>query len=165
MIFRTERLLITKLILKDLDDFYKLESDPEVLKFATGTIKNLEESRIDLNAIVSKYNIKDNNFWIYAVKRKSDATFLGTVALVKDGMEDEIGYRFLKKYWGNGYGLEICKGLISYCKQIGKTKLIAYVVDENKASAKILERLNFKKVKHFMSEDIQLPETKYEIIL
>ena len=44
-------------------------------------------------------------------------------------------------------------------------KIIGYVVDQNIASAKILERFNFKIVKRFMSEDIQLPETKYELYL
>lgn len=42
---------------------------------------------------------------------------------------------------------------------------MGYVVDENKASAKILEKLNFKIVKKFISEDFKLPETKYELKL
>lgn len=42
---------------------------------------------------------------------------------------------------------------------------MGYVVDENIASAKILEKLNFKVVKKFISDDIHLPETKYELEL
>jgi hypothetical protein len=44
-------------------------------------------------------------------------------------------------------------------------KIIGYVVDENIASAKILEKNNFKIVKKFISDDIKLPETKYELEL
>ena len=85
--------------------------------------------------------------------------------MVKDNLADEIGYRFLEKYWGNGYATEICEGLITYCRHLGMPKLIANVVDENIASVKILEWFNFKIVEQFISEDIQLPETKYEIDL
>ena len=165
MIFETERLLIRKLVLEDLAAFHALESNPEVLKYATGNVKNLQENKAELIDLIAKYNLPKNDFWIYAIEHKKDKLFVGTVALVKDGVDDEIGYRFLEKFWGNGFGTEICEGLIAYCKQLKLPKLIGYVVDENTASAKILERFHFKKIKHFISEDIQLPETKYELIL
>ena len=165
MIFETERLLIRKLNLNDLEQFHQLESNPKVLKYATGEVKNLEENKIELLDLISKYDKNFNDFWIYAIERKSDKIFIGTLALVKDEQDDEIGYRFLEKYWGNGYGFEVCKGTIKYCKQHGIKKIIAYCVDENIASAKILEKLNFKIVKHFIIDDIKLPETKYELTL
>ncbi len=165
MIFETERLLIRKLILDDLQAFHQLESNPEVLKYATGEVKDFEKNKNELNDLITKYNKPNNDFWIYAIERKEDKLFIGTVALVKDGFDDEIGYRFIEKYWGKGYATEICKGLIAYCKELEIPKIIGYVVDENIASAKILERFNFKPVKKFISEDIKLPETKYELIL
>lgn len=165
MIFETERLLIRKLILEDLEPFHQLESNPKVLKYATGEVKNLKENKTELLDLINRYDKHLNDFWIYAIERKSDKEFIGTLALVKDNIDDEIGYRFLEKYWGNGYGFEVCKATISYCRQIGIKKLVGYVVDENIASAKILEKLGFKTVKHFISDDIKLPETKYELKL
>ncbi len=165
MIFETERLIVRKLILDDLEAFHKLESNPLVLKYATGEVKNFDANEKELKELIFKYEIPKNDFWIYAIERKSNKSFIGTLALVKDGVDDEIGYRFLEKYWGNGYATEICEGLISYCKEIGIPKLIGYVINKNRASEKILKRFNFKSVKHLISEDIQLPETKYELIL
>lgn len=165
MIFETERLLIRKLIFEDVEAFHKLESNPNVLKYATGEVKTLKENEIELKELISKYNMPLNNFWIYAIVKKSNSHFVGTVALVKDNEEDEIGYRFLEKYWKNGYGFEICKGLISYCRFLGMKKIIGFVVDENIASAKILEKNNFTMVKKFISDDIKLLETKYELHL
>ena len=165
MIFETERLIVRKLILDDLEAFHKLESNPLVLKYATGEVKNFDANEKELKELIFKYEIPKNDFWIYAIERKSNKSFIGTLALVKDGVDDEIGYRFLEKYWGNGYATEICEGLISYCKEIGIPKLIGYVINKNSASEKILKRFNFKSVKHLISEDIQLPETKYELIL
>jgi len=84
---------------------------------------------------------------------------------VKDNNDDEIGYRFLESFWGNGYGFEVCAGMINYCRVIKLKKLIAYAVDVNLASKKILEKLNFKIVEKRIAEDLQLLETKYELDL
>jgi ribosomal-protein-alanine N-acetyltransferase len=165
MIFETERLLIRKLILTDLTPFYKLESNPLVLQYATGELKTAIECEIELKELIDKYEKPLNDFWIYAIDRKVDSKFVGTVALVKDNVDDEIGYRFVQEYWGKGYATEICKGLIIYCKSVGMKKIVGYVVDENIASAKILKRFNFTEIKKFVSEDIGLPETKYELVL
>ncbi|WP_051435931.1 GNAT family N-acetyltransferase [Tenacibaculum sp. 47A_GOM-205m] len=166
MIFETKRLLIRKLQVVDIEPFYELESNPRVLQYATGEPKNLEESKEDLKQLIARYTNKKNDFWIYAIERKSDNEFVGTVALVKDEEgNDEIGYRFIERYWGNGFATELCEGLIQYCKSVGMKKLIGCVVDENIASAKILERFNFVAIEKFISDDIGLPETKYELIL
>lgn len=165
MIFETQRLLIRKLILDDLDSFHQLENNPEVLKYATGNVKTFKENKKELSDLITKYDTHLNDFWIYAVVRKSDDIFIGTLALVKDNIDDEIGYRFLEKYWDLGFGYELCKGTLKYCKQIGLKKIVAYCVVENIASAKILKKLGFAIVKHFISDDVNLPETKYEINL
>ena len=165
MIFETKRLLVRKLKLTDLEGFYELESNPKVLQYATGEVKTFLECEEELENLIEKYDEFENTFWIYAIERKSDKEFIGTVALVKTNEEDEIGYRFIEKYWYNGYAKEVCGGLIAYCKLINLTKIIGYVVDENMASAKILKYYNFKQVKKFISDDIGLPETKYELYL
>ena len=54
---------------------------------------------------------------------------------------------------------------ITYCKSIGFNKLVSYVVDENRASAKILEKCNFKIVSKGIASNLKLPETKYELNL
>ena len=164
MIFETERLLIRKLILDDLHPFHELESNPLVLKYATGEPKDFDENRRELIDLISRYIIPKNDFWIYAIERKYDNCFVGTVALVKDNIDDEIGYRFLEKYWKQGYGSEICQGLISYCREIGMEKIIGYVVDENSASAKILVNNNFTIISTFLNDENQ-QETKYELKL
>ena len=165
MIFETERLIVRRLILGDLNAFHKLESNPLVLKYASGDVKTLEENKIELKTLISKYDKNKNDFWIYAVQRKLDNKFVGTVAIVKDNLDDEIGYRFLEEFWNLGYGSEASKGLISYCRNLNMTKIIAYVVDENKASAKIVENYGFKVVKKMINDDLKLPETKYKLYL
>lgn len=165
MIFETERLIVRKLILEDLDSYHAMQSNPKVMQYADGDVQSIAAHSIELNELISNYIFGKNDFWIYAIERKSDSNFVGTIALVKDGKEDEIGYRFLEIYWGSGYATEVCGGFIQYCKSIGLQKIIGYVVDENSASVKILEQYNFKIVTQFMGKESQLPETKYELYL
>ncbi|NVK51624.1 MAG: GNAT family N-acetyltransferase [Flavobacteriaceae bacterium] len=163
MIFETERLIVRKLILDDLLSFHKMQSNPKVMRYVTGDVKSLQEHELELKELMAKYDLPNNNFWIYAIDRKSDGEFIGTCAIVDE--VNELGYRFLEQFWGLGYGKEICNGLIQYCKEIGLKLLTAYVVDKNIASAKIIESNNFKVVKKFVSDDLKLPETKYELYI
>jgi ribosomal-protein-alanine N-acetyltransferase len=165
MIFETERLIVRKLILSDVDSFHKMQSNPNVMQFADGEVKTFNEHSLELSDLIKKYTLENNDFWIYAIERKLDSKFIGTLALVKDVVDDEIGYRFIEKYWNHGYGFEICEATVVYCKKKGIKKLVGYVADENVASVKILERLNFIVVKKMINEDIQLPETKYQLKL
>ncbi|SEB35093.1 Acetyltransferase (GNAT) domain-containing protein [Tenacibaculum sp. MAR_2009_124] len=165
IIFETERLIVRELILHDLDSFHEMQSNPKVMQYAEGEVKSYEEHKVELKQLIGKYKEKGNDFWIYGIERKEDSAFVGTFALVKDGVDDEIGYRFLEKYWRNGYASEICEGLITYCRLKGIKKLVGYVVDKNIASAIILKKYHFKIVKQFINDDIGLAETKYELIL
>lgn len=166
IIFTTERLLVRKLKMSDLQPFHAMQSNPKVMQYAEGEVKSLKAHEKELGDLIQFYNKPENDFWIYGIERTTDHEFIGTLALVKDDQqEDEIGFRFLEKYWGNGYGFEICKGLILYAKEVNFKKLIGYVIDVNIASAKILQKCNFKEIAKGIEPTSKLPETKYELIL
>lgn len=166
VIFETERLLVRKLIMSDIDPFHKMQSNPNVMQYVTGDVKTYEEHTEELKDLIRKYAIEDNDFWIYAITKKEDNTFIGTCALIKDEQnDDEIGYRFLESYWGLGYGYEICQGIVDYSKRVSIHKLVGYVVDVNTASSKILERCGFQIVEKGIEPNLKLPETKYELVL
>lgn len=166
VIFETQRLLVRKLVVSDLKPFHEMQSNPKVMQYADGEVKSLEAHEIELKGLIEFYEKENNDFWIYAIERKVEDEFIGTLAFVKDDQkEDEIGFRFLEKYWGFGYGFEICKGLILYSKSIQLPKLIGYAADANIASAKILKKCNFKVIERGIEPISKLPETKYELIL
>lgn len=164
VVFKTERLKVRTLCLSDAQEFHEMQSNLKVMQFADGNIKNFRENTDELKELIERYSIANNDFWIYAIVKKWDNKFVGTVALVKDANnDDEIGYRFLENYWGLGYGSEICAGLISYCKQLGLKKITAYIIDENRASVKIIEKNNFSILKKYTNQELLLTETKYQL--
>lgn len=165
MIFETQRLIVRDLKMSDLNSFHKMESNPKVLQYADGDVKSLIDNEKELKDLINKYEKIDNDFFIYAIENKKKNQFIGTVALIKDNNDnDEIGYRFLEEFWGMGFGLEVCEGLIIYAKKIGLKKLIGYVVDKNIASIKILEKVGFSKIDIFINEEHQ-KEIKYQLLL
>ena len=166
MVYQTARLLIRKLKPSDINPFHEMQGNPNVMKYTDGTAKTYKEDVIDLKRVIDFYDKPKNDFWVWAVERKADKAFLGTIALIKDDEDnDEIGYRFLEKYWNNGYAFEAMLGLINYCKQIGLTKIVAEVIIENKASEHIIKKAGFQFVKEYICEDLKLPERQYKLIL
>ncbi len=150
MIFQTTRLKIRKLCPADFPPFHEMHANPNVMRYTTGRPLSKKESRQSLKKCIASYSKPGNDFWVWAVERKSDGTFLGTSAIVEN---NEIGYRFLEKYWGNGYGQELTDGLVKYAlEEMCKSQLIAYADTENVASVKILERSRLKFVKECPGE-------------
>ncbi len=164
-IFETERMLVRKLTLEDLVPFHEMHRNMNVMQYVRGKTMTFEEDKKDLIDLIQKYDKPYNDFWIYAIVRKSDRNFIGSIAFVKDEHDDEIGYRFLEKYWKNGYGTEIVLGMISYCKKAGFLKLIAYVAKENVASDKIIRKVGFEFIENSFCKEIGIQERKYKLEL
>lgn len=166
MIFETERLIVRKLKNEDFEPFHEMQSNPNVMRFVRGKPMTYEENKKELPELIQKYNETTNDYWIYAIKRKKDSEFVGTIAFVKDDEgEDEIGYRFLEKYWRNGYAKEVLNGMIIYAKKSGFKKLIACVSPENLASEKIIKSSGFKFQKIIFAKDLGINEHKYSLEL
>ena len=166
IIFETEILLVRKLKMSDIKPYHKMQSNPKVMQYVTGAVQSEKEHLIELERLISFYDKEGNDFWIYVIDRKSDNEFVGTVAFIKDNQrDDEIGYRFLEKYWGLGYGSNLCEASVVYCKSIGMPKLIGYVINLNVASAKILKKCNFEYISDGIDTLTKLPETKYQLLL
>lgn len=165
-LFTTSRLLVRKLETTDLPGFYALQSSKEVMRYVTGIVKTKEGITLELQELIKKYNIPNNDFWIFAVLLKEDDTFIGTCAFVKDANnDDEIGYRLIPSYWHRGLGTELCEGMITFAPQMGCTQLMGYVADDNPHSARILERCGFIKHQKRIDPQLGLPETIYKKVL
>ena len=140
--FETELFSVRKLEQNDLPSFHEMQGNEQVMKYTTGKATTLEEDKADLKKVIGHYSEVNNQFWVWAIERKNDQSFVGTCALVGDGKGTyEIGFRFLEKYWGKGYGKEICNELIDYafCQKEVKN-IIAYVDVKNIGSVKILDQ-------------------------
>ena len=164
MIFKTNRLIIRPLKITDLPGFYDMQGNPKVMKYVFGKNQTEEEAREDLERCINLYKKEGNDFWIWAIELQSSGEFVGTAALIKsDKGEDEIGYRFCEKHWGNGFGTETMSGMIDYCfNQLKFKELYAVAEKENIGSVKILERsMIFQR--EFYNEEEKCTDREYRL--
>jgi RimJ/RimL family protein N-acetyltransferase len=65
-------------------------------------------------------------------------TGLGHLA---DGPEIEVGYRFLRKHWGNGYASEAARASIEFgLEELGLEQIAAVTLPTNIASRRVMEK-------------------------
>ncbi|MCW4470773.1 GNAT family N-acetyltransferase [Flavobacterium sp. MFBS3-15] len=152
-VIETPRLYLRELASGDAECFYLLNADPEVMRF-TGDVpfERIYESMVFLE----KYShYKDYGFGRWAVIRKADGQFLGWCGLkyTPDTNEHDIGFRFYRKYWNNGYATEAAKACIKYgFSQLGLTAIIGRAMEANTASVKVLEKAGLVFEKDFEAD-------------
>lgn len=162
MHFQTERLTVRDLTIDDFPAFFEMQGNPNVLRF-TGTPPDDETSaRSSLENCINCYSKPGNDFWVWAVERKSDGAMVGTAAIVGKG--HEIGYRFLEKFWGNGYASEICNPLIDHAFEVMDYPSVFAEVDvRNVASVKVLDRSKLNFVKQYFNEKDNCTDRLYRL--
>ena len=129
----------------DAEEAYLLNADPAVIKY-TGdapfeSIENAREFLINYKS----YQLYGMGRW--AVIRKSDDAFLGWCGIKysPEINEYDIGYRFHRRYWNNGYAFEAAYACLNYgFMHLNIENIVGNVMKENLASMRVLEKLQMK---------------------
>lgn len=162
MIFEeTNRLILREVLPEDEDGFYELDSDPEVHKYiGSEPIDTIEQARETIRFIRQQYI--DNGIGRWAIIEKSTNNFIGWTGLklIRKEINNHInyydlGYRLLKKYWGNGFATEAASASLNY--GFNKLALMEVYADaniENVASNNVLTKVGLRFVETFEKEGI-----------
>lgn len=142
MLFQTSRLTVKELSNEDIDLFYLLHNDTEVMNLIPAPIFNLEESQTELKNLINSYQEINCRLLVYGVYNGINQDFIGTCAIIKtDSNKREIGYRLLKKHWKQGFGTELTAGLIEHLKLDTSVDILHATADkDNIASQMILSK-------------------------
>jgi len=144
----TERLILRKLTLNDIDELIENGNDRE-LSFLTYYLPYpLDEN--GAKKIILEENTNDDLFR-FAVELKSEKKLIGIVDLYnlkkKEG-KIKIGYWLGKNYRKVGYGTESVKKIMDYAiDELNVKKICAKVLIINNDSRKLLEKLGYEKTK------------------
>ena len=158
MVFETERCLIKPLNSDDKSDLLRLCNDSDVWKYLGGQ-ETAEHNRNSIEYI-GKIPVTDR----WAVRNKTDNSFLGEISLTPhhDGDDIEISYLFLSEHWNKGYASEAVSVIIQFAFNEKKLdRLVAETQSVNLTSCKVLEKLGFYKVKKL--ERFNAEQTLYVI--
>ena len=123
---------------------YALNSDPDVIRYAEATpVKNVDEAmqRVEQGPL-SDY--RKYGYGRFAVEWKETGEVIGFCGIkyLPEINLPEVGYRYLKEYWGRGIGTEAARACVEFAREdLGISKLIALIVPENVGSIRVAEKL------------------------
>lgn len=139
----TERLLLRKFTMDDVEDAYQMHLDPEVRRFLPWEGSTHEEI-----AHLIEYHIlgdyEKHGFGRLAVVHKKDNKFIGFNGLkyVEELDGIDIGYRLRRDYWGQGIATESSIPVMHYgFSQLKLERIIAGAVFGNDASIRVMKKL------------------------
>jgi [ribosomal protein S5]-alanine N-acetyltransferase len=146
IILQTERLYLRKFTMDDVSILFELNSSDDVVKY-TGNpaMKDAAEAlQVLTEIILPQYEL---GLGRWAVHRRADDAFVGWCGLKQIQGHVDLGYRFKKNTWGHGYATESAKAVLDYgFNVLHLPKIIAHVHLQNKASAKVLEKIGMKPI-------------------
>ena len=142
IIIETNRLLLRNFTDLDAALIYELNLDPDVIRYTHDPIKDLAHaSEILEKVIIPQYVLNNHGRW--AVHVRSTLEFLGWCGLKyrTELNEIDLGYRFKKEGWGNGYATEAAYASIQYgFEKLGLQRIVARAEIDNIGSWKVLEK-------------------------
>lgn len=156
VIIETDRLIIRPFTLKDVEPAHQMNLDEDVSRYTGdgGVVSKEETERRIIEDVFGDY--EKYGFGRLAVELKQEETFIGFAGLkyLEDMDEVDLGYRFMKKYWGKGIATESAKACIDFgFDQLNINKIIAMIIPENKGSLRVLEKLKFNFDKKIIDEN------------
>ena len=146
VIFETPRLFLSRFTEEDAPLIYKLNSDPEIVKYVHEPVLENENQAKEIltNIILPQYKL---NLGRWEIHTKNDYEFIGWCGLkyIKETGITDLGYRLLKTAWGKGYATEAAQYTLNYGLRDLKIETITGMAHiENIASLKVLEKIGMK---------------------
>lgn len=168
MIFQTLRLQTRPLLESDFEGFFELHGNPKVMRYTTQPSQSEAEARADLKRIMQKTQMEPN-YNVWALEDRANGAFVGNCAVMVEEVEGkmwgEVGYRILERKWGNGYGKETGRGLVTHMRdEMGLDGARGYTAKVNVGSKRILEGLGMVQFKEVWDEKFGWWEVEYRLL-
>jgi len=143
-VFETERLLVRHYSQEDADNFFLLNSDPEVMRYIR-PVKSRQDTDLFFTEVI-QYSKSNPAFGRMAVFEKQSNVFVGSFAIIPlEGTRYmQLGYSLLPPYWGKGFATELTKAGLRYVfNQTNIEEIFGVTESGNTDSQKVLEKSGF----------------------
>lgn len=143
----TDRLLLRRWHVEDIEPFAALCSDPEVMRYiGSGTTRTRAQAQASIEAFQRDWDEKGYGLW--AVELREGGRFIGFTGLSEPTFLPEvmpaveIGWRFARQSWGKGYASEAAQAALEYgLEDVGLSQIVSIYQAENYASERIVQKL------------------------
>lgn len=140
-VLETERMMLRRMEMADLDDLMGIFSDPEAMRYYPAT-KSREEAEEWVRWTLGSY--RDHGFGQWVAILKGSGEFAGqcglTMQQVEGKEEVEIGYLFLRRFWGRGLATEAATAVRDHGFALGYDRLVSIIDPGNLASRRVAEK-------------------------
>ena len=134
-------MVLRRMDMADVDDLIGIFSDPVAMRYYPAT-KSRAEAEEWVRRTLRSY--RDHGFGQWVATLKESEEFAGqcglTVQEVEGEKEVEIGYLFLRKFWGRGLATEAARTVRDHGFALGYRRLISLIDPENLASRRVAEK-------------------------
>lgn len=145
-VLTTERLVLRRPQLSDVDEIFKYRSDKELMRYIPHRYATSKDQVVETMNLIDRM-IDSNEGINWAITLKGDDTIIGMVGYVhfiKDHYRGEIGYMLHTPYHGTGIMMEAFNAAIDHgFNKLGLHSIEAIVNSENIASKRLLEKRGF----------------------
>lgn len=142
-VLETERLRLRGFGQQDVEDYFALVSDPEVVRYVgAGLPLPREQSWQSLAYLVGHWQLL--GFGLWAIEEKKSGKVIGRVGLYQpEGWPGlELGWMIAKSHWRQGFAYESASRVLEWCQgQPDKSSLISLIHPENKPSIELAKKL------------------------
>jgi len=148
MLFHTPRLRVRLLTMADLDLFFNLQSDPEMMHYIRPPETDREAVR-ERVAFLEQYALDFPGLGSLVAEWR-DTGLMAASAILRHSEylpenDFEIGYMVPREFWGQGLASELARGLSDYAfERFDAPRVIAFVDPEHGASQRVLEKAGFR---------------------
>ncbi len=156
IITETPRLILRQFLDSDDEAFFELDSNPKVMKYiGIAPLTHIDQTRALIKRVQNEYETK--GVGRLAVVLKSTNELIGWAGL-KHVTEPvcgrvnyyDVGYRFIERFWGRGYGYEAAQASVDYgIHDLKLKKLGGLAMVGHKASRCILEKTGLQWVEDY----------------
>jgi RimJ/RimL family protein N-acetyltransferase len=143
----TERLVLRRWTDADRGPFAEMNADPEVMRYFPNVMTK-QESDAAVDRI--EQGFENNGFGLWAVE--IDGRFAGFTGLNRTtfdtpmGPHVEIGWRFAKWAWGQGYATEAAQCVLDAAfTELGLTEVFSFTTETNLPSERVMQRIGMKR--------------------
>jgi RimJ/RimL family protein N-acetyltransferase len=126
---------------EDFDDFYRLDRDPQVMKYFTKGKPMPRDVVVKAFGRVLRYPSLYHDLGAWHASRRDTGAFIGWFCLKYAGRsaDVEVGYRLLPEAWGRGLATEGAQALVDFgFDDLGLDRIIGVTHPGNKASQRVL---------------------------
>lgn len=145
IILETGRLILRELNTADAENLYRLNQNPEVIKYTgNAAFHSINEAK----SFLENYSdYQKHGYGRWEVIKKGTYNFIGWCGLKYGEIENEtdIGFRFFACEWNKGYATESAAACLKYgMQELNLHRIIGRAMKENISSINVLQKIGLK---------------------